>query len=87
VNNSFFVTVGGDDDLAVELKELSKVRKVRSHEPIVKEASTVHTEKAKILQNLDPVFINEEGRLETSLSPEGMKNDFEHKATLLKLSF
>lgn len=44
VNNSFVVTVVGDDDLAAELKELSKVRKVGSHELIVKEASTVHAE-------------------------------------------
>jgi hypothetical protein len=44
VNNSFVVTVVGDNDLAAELKELSKVRKVGSHELIIKEASTVHAE-------------------------------------------
>lgn len=40
----FLVTVIGDNELASELKELAKVRKVEAQQLIVKEASTVEAQ-------------------------------------------
>lgn len=44
-------------------------------------AAQSQEERTEILQNMDPIIINEDGRLETSLSPDGLKDDFEHEAT------
>jgi hypothetical protein len=40
----FLVTIIGDNELASELKELAKVRKVEAQQLIVKEASTVEAQ-------------------------------------------